>query len=1023
MNKKISTLMAGGLLLTSVFASAKIDINNLDKAAKVENGDYIIVRDLPSNVPNTKAGELDDTDLVLQAQLDADGKVLTHSTKPLSAAKLDSAVWVLTVNEGTYMGNKTITYTLKNKTTGTYLTFEENGSITTDASKATKGEVSTERSAVFAGVGGETEAGTPFTNGGILYAKGTEGANALRLLMNGTVELGNTDGGINITLYKYTAEQKADIAKMNDTMGGNGFNLSSAANDYEGNIFKNLNLKAFEIPATGDDAIENVPAGTYLVLADNMPVELGLKDAKLNTRELFDACTFVAVDPTTNLNINEVPRDKGRGFWFTTVKGSDFYFFNTDAEGKSKADEIYVGNACFNIINPTLLDETTYQIYTTTARVLKAANGDEQIDANKQFIGSVKDQDVDYVITNTTGLTFTLTNGTLYDVTELLNDTNTPAIYTIQFVSGAEKLEKEQPSEYGQYLTLSKRDGQNTLSFASVVEYNPEDPMFQFVITAVDEDEKTVTFTNRQTKVSFETALYEDKANPGQYTIYPVKSNWDVYVETFDGDSKNDKVVLDPEKWNKMKILLTPVTVEDKFASFVNRAAGAGLVTFELAKNIDDVPEFYIGATYDEKTGVIEKDELLAYSDVANATQFELVKSEKPETILNSYIYMQNDRVTASRDKDTVAFYTYEIKAFDADIDNYYLGSKNRKFVLGTSGLDFVIKENVDGSVALIDYDATNKKLDVEMNTTVSNTNYLYVNETLEDGEGAWTTDNTYALEGKLSTGLKTFMVEENPAISYEAVPQHVSFQAALGGFLTMDENKDARLAIKEEASEDLTFWIDTVYSDRNIPSFYITKGGNFLYNTKDSADYYGNRGNDRFTVEISGTPTAKLIFKAGELISSDTLQTVIDGQKVLVAEKDNAPKNIKGGLSDFQFQIISTENGSDEYVIRQGAQYVCQVNNFFYLGKKDAAYSFIIEKQSAPTVNDEITASEVKVIAGNGQITIAGAAGKKVVVSNILGQVVANTVITSDNATIAAPQGIVVVAVEGEEAVKAIVK
>ena len=38
-------------------------------------------------------------------------------------------------------------------------------------------------------------------------------------------------------------------------------------------------------------------------------------------------------------------------------------------------------------------------------------------------------------------------------------------------------------------------------------------------------------------------------------------------------------------------------------------------------------------------------------------------------------------------------------------------------------------------------------------------------------------------------------------------------------------------------------------------------------------------------------------------------------------------------------------------------------------------------------------------------------------------GQTVANTVITSDNAVIAAPQGVVVVAVEGEEAVKAIVK
>ena len=70
-----------------------------------------------------------------------------------------------------------------------------------------------------------------------------------------------------------------------------------------------------------------------------------------------------------------------------------------------------------------------------------------------------------------------------------------------------------------------------------------------------------------------------------------------------------------------------------------------------------------------------------------------------------------------------------------------------------------------------------------------------------------------------------------------------------------------------------------------------------------------------------------------------------------------------------------------------------------------------------------KVTTSEVTVIAGNGNVQVVGAEGKKVVITNILGQTVANTVITSDNATIAAPQGVVVVAVEGEEAVKAIVK
>ena len=74
-------------------------------------------------------------------------------------------------------------------------------------------------------------------------------------------------------------------------------------------------------------------------------------------------------------------------------------------------------------------------------------------------------------------------------------------------------------------------------------------------------------------------------------------------------------------------------------------------------------------------------------------------------------------------------------------------------------------------------------------------------------------------------------------------------------------------------------------------------------------------------------------------------------------------------------------------------------------------------------TANEDVEVSSVTVIAGNGQVTVAGAAGKKVVITNILGQTVANTVVTSDNATIAAPAGVVVVAIEGEDAVKAIVK
>ena len=79
--------------------------------------------------------------------------------------------------------------------------------------------------------------------------------------------------------------------------------------------------------------------------------------------------------------------------------------------------------------------------------------------------------------------------------------------------------------------------------------------------------------------------------------------------------------------------------------------------------------------------------------------------------------------------------------------------------------------------------------------------------------------------------------------------------------------------------------------------------------------------------------------------------------------------------------------------------------------------------EKSKPTANDEVTVSTFSVVPADGAVIIKGAAGKAVVITNLLGQTIANTVISSDNAPIAVPAGIVIVAVDGEEAVKAIVK
>ena len=120
-------------------------------------------------------------------------------------------------------------------------------------------------------------------------------------------------------------------------------------------------------------------------------------------------------------------------------------------------------------------------------------------------------------------------------------------------------------------------------------------------------------------------------------------------------------------------------------------------------------------------------------------------------------------------------------------------------------------------------------------------------------------------------------------------------------------------------------------------------------------------------------------------------------------------------------FKVI--EEGGYEIVALNSGKKLAVVNGVVIFSNNVAPLTFTTEAAEAPTANEGVEVSEVKVIATEGGVQIVGATGKKVVVSNILGQVVANTVITSDNATIAAPQGVVVVAVEGEEAVKAIVK
>ena len=126
----------------------------------------------------------------------------------------------------------------------------------------------------------------------------------------------------------------------------------------------------------------------------------------------------------------------------------------------------------------------------------------------------------------------------------------------------------------------------------------------------------------------------------------------------------------------------------------------------------------------------------------------------------------------------------------------------------------------------------------------------------------------------------------------------------------------------------------------------------------------------------------------------------LINGVPVLAKYYDvNGNHNTGDSTDSWKDQADWQPSESTGEVINQGARFTFSA----------------IDKDASATANEEIAAGTVTVVATDGAVIVKGAEGKNVIVSTILGKVVANETINSDNETIAAPAGIVVVSVDGE--------
>ena len=248
-------------------------------------------------------------------------------------------------------------------------------------------------------------------------------------------------------------------------------------------------------------------------------------------------------------------------------------------------------------------------------------------------------------------------------------------------------------------------------------------------------------------------------------------------------------------------------------------------------------------------------------------------------------------------------------------------------------------------------------------------------------------------------------------------------------GFAVLKAEGQSILKSDVYTHDSLTLWLDTacLTFEETMPLYYLStnafaeegvKTRNYLMNTLDSAEVKG------YAYEAAGAEAVRAAFIAGSVCGIDSIAIKGDTINAMNLNPAAVAFEVAAEYSDEAYKILSVQEYlnpayDEEAAEEQGEEYdvekylprnayLAHLNNVVYwTTDPEQAEVFKVMTTSTPTSNDKIAAeSAISVIANDGTVTIQGAAGKSVVISNILGKVVAETVLSSDNATIAVPAG-----------------
>ena len=848
-----------------------------------------------------------------------------------------------------------------------------------------------------------------------------------------TVALPSSEIGSDVKAFSYsTAYTAADLNEYNSK----GTTLSFEYNTPElvGNLFENLT------PVTVATTTENaLQAGTYFVKGDKEDVE-----AFANTPSDATAkeISFLAVDPAVRYNIDGKQENEGYALYW--MKGEKA-IANTDS----------CKNAIFTITAKDVLNEDGVLTLKVNYTKKDAAR------ATEVYVAGVKPSASD----TKTYVTTVLASGSKYtpihpqlgansylDASVLLKK-NAENVVNVYFTSSTKSQNDQSTNqtEYHKYLIIDPEDG----SSLKAVAYNDADftmPLAQWIVAGFD-GKYTFTLTNRETRKDLVLKLQPEGAENG-YQV--VSANYDGNAASINAD----KGVTNTLNLNKTSVKFNSIatTRTDGSVVFTDIQVEEGV---KLTFNGED-PLFGNQALYaivdvdnDAMKAAVSLDngekEIVLYPERVKGADNHFVKALQgaADYVLseNTYAYL-NDKNEVATSVDTLVVPTYILRTTEVTGDNAkYLNTNYKTNAAKANAAEFAFVKNAAGGYSLVTLTTSSVSVGLAEYADAIAADYAYV---FTNNMTIATASQHYAEAAQLNQSYANVVIAEanpfNPSLA--AKPRHASFDNILGSVsYQLNENTIAEGIL---SAESMIFWLDTANSADKIPAFYISKGiattedtvetkaaeqpaeRMFLFNATDSSTYFVEGSAQEYTDRryyLEGTMNSKAIFRPAILTGVDTIATTVEGKAVEVTNVVDKDGNVHtDALDNFKFYItLADEAVDDEYVIqsKRDEYYVYALNGILGLtSNKDLAMVFTLGDE-VPTANESVAdaVEGVKVVGGNGYVEIHGAAGKNVVVTNILGKVIANTVLTSDNQTINVPAGIVVVAVEGEETAKAVVK